>query len=58
MLKLRSKELLPEIVPRLLTTPMPRPHINALGTIAEVTGGSLHFLASKILPVLTEELVS
>ena len=36
---------------------MPRAHINALGTIAEVTGSSLHTLAAKILPVLTGELV-
>ena len=36
---------------------MPRAHINALGTIAEVTGSSLHLLAGKILPVLTGELV-
>jgi len=56
VLRSRGRELLPVVVPRFLVSPMSHSHAHALGTIAEVTGDSIHHMLHKILPVLASEL--
>ena len=56
ILSIRSKELLPYIVPRLIKTPISINHAHALAGIAEVTGTTLHMHFHTIIPTLIIEL--
>eukprot|EP00547_Thalassionema_nitzschioides_P012180 CAMPEP_0194261726 /NCGR_PEP_ID=MMETSP0158-20130606/46175_1 /TAXON_ID=33649 /ORGANISM="Thalassionema nitzschioides, Strain L26-B" /LENGTH=3020 /DNA_ID=CAMNT_0039001857 /DNA_START=53 /DNA_END=9111 /DNA_ORIENTATION=- len=57
ILKLRSRELLPYIIPRLLSTkPITISHANALTGIAEVTGATLHAHFHTIIPAVITSL--
>lgn len=58
ILSIRSKELLPYLVPRLMTKPITKNHASALGQIASVTGDTLHTHFSTIIPGLLTELAS
>jgi len=58
ILSIRSKELLPYLVPRLMTKPITKNHAGALGQIASVTGDTLHMHFSTIVPGLLNELAS
>jgi len=52
----RSRELLPYIIPRLIQRPMSTNHAQILGGVARVTGSTLHYHFSSIIPVLIGEL--
>lgn len=57
ILKLRSRELLPYIIPRLISSkPMTISHANALSSIAEVTGATLHAHFHNIIPAVITSL--
>jgi HEAT repeat protein len=58
ILSIRSRELLPYIIPRLITMPISETHANALGSIAAVTGATIHMHFSSIVPNIITELAS
>jgi hypothetical protein len=58
ILSIRSRELLPFIIPRLITLPMSETHANALGSIAAVTGATISMQFSLIVPSIISELAS
>jgi HEAT repeat protein len=58
ILSIRSRELLPYIIPRLIKVPISETHANALGSIAAVTGATIHMHFSSILPSIITELGS
>ncbi len=58
ILKIRSRDLLPYLIPRLLQKPITEAHANALGSIAQVTGSTIATFFSTILPSLLSELAS
>jgi hypothetical protein len=55
ILKLRSRELLPVVLPPLLKRPMPLAHIQAIGTIAASCGRDVHHVAHKLIPPMVRE---
>jgi hypothetical protein len=58
ILSIRSKELLPYIIPRLIEAPITSNHAKALGSIAGVTGGTIHFHFNSIIPALMNDLAN
>ena len=56
ILGIRSKELLPYIIPRLIKAPISINHARALAGIAAVTGTTLHMHFHSIIPALITEL--
>lgn len=57
ILSIRSKELLPYLIARLVKTrPISRNQASALGSIFTVTGGSIHSFFGTIIPTLLSEL--
>ena len=57
ILSIRSKELLPYLVSRLVKSrPITRNQASALGSICTVTGGSIHAFFGTIVPALLSEL--
>lgn len=56
ILSVRSRELLPYIVPRLIQRPFTTDHAEALAGVALVTGSTLFFHFSSIIPALLTEL--
>ncbi len=58
ILGVRSRELLPYIIPRLIKTPLSVSHADALGSISRATGGTIHLHFSSIIPTLISELAS
>jgi hypothetical protein len=58
ILRVRSRELLPYILPRLIKAPISQNHATALAGIAAVTGGTLYMHFSAIIPALISELGS
>lgn len=56
ILSIRSKELLPYLIPRLLRRPMTKNQAKALGSICTVTGGSIFTYFSTIIPTFLDEL--
>jgi hypothetical protein len=58
ILSIRSRELLPYIIPRLIQAPITETHANALASIAAVTGATIYMHFSTIVPSLITELSS
>jgi len=58
ILSIRSKELLPYIIPRLIQQPMTISHAKAISSIATVTSESLYFHFNSIIPALLTDLAS
>eukprot|EP00536_Pseudo-nitzschia_multiseries_P003235 jgi/Psemu1/185424/e_gw1.48.135.1 len=58
ILSIRSKELLPYIIPRLIQQPMTICHAKAIASIATVTSETLYMHFSTIIPALMEDLSS
>ncbi|CAM9654236.1 unnamed protein product, partial [Hapterophycus canaliculatus] len=56
VLQLRPRDLLPYLVPRLISAPISTAHARALGAVAEVTGGSIHSHLAVIVPAVVAEL--
>jgi len=56
ILGVRSRELLPYIIPRLLKTPLTISHADALGSISGATSGTIHMHFNSIIPTLIVEL--
>jgi hypothetical protein len=56
ILNVRSRELLPYIIPRLIQRPFTIDHAKALGGVASVTGSTLFFHFSAIIPSVLGEL--
>jgi len=56
ILSLRSKDLLPYIVPRLIQKPVSKSHADALAGISKVTGETIFYHFHAIVPVLLGEL--
>ena len=53
VLKLKSKELLPMLIPKLLVHPITRTNAIVLENICEVTGGTIHFHFGRIVAEIT-----
>jgi len=58
ILSIRSKELLPYIIPRLIQQPMTISHAKAISSIATVTSDTLHGHFNTIIPALLTDLAS
>lgn len=58
IMRVRSKDLLPYVVPKLLQKPVTTNHAEALSGIAKVTGDTIHQLFHSIIPVYLGELAS
>ena len=58
ILSIRSRELLPYLIPRLMATPITLHHAKALSGIAKVTGSTIYHHFSTILPALLKDLSS
>ena len=58
ILAIRSRELLPYIIPRLIARPMTKNHGEALAAVAHVTGSTIHMHFHAIIPALISELGS
>lgn len=58
ILSIRSKELLPYIIPRLIQEPMTVCHAKAIASIATVTSDTLYFHFNTIIPALLSDLSS
>ena len=58
ILSVRSKELLPYIIPRVLKAPMSISHADALGSISAATSQTIHMHFNSIIPTLIMELSS
>jgi HEAT repeat protein len=56
ILSIRSKELLPYIIPRLIQQPITENHAKALSSIATVTRGTLYMHFRTIIPALLSDL--
>jgi HEAT repeat protein len=56
ILSMRSRELLPYIIPRLVTRPISVNHARALAGVAEVAGATIHYHFGTIIPALLGEL--
>jgi HEAT repeat protein len=56
ILSIRSKELLPYLIPRLLRRPITKNQATALGSICTVTGSSIFSYFSTIVPTFLDEL--
>jgi hypothetical protein len=56
ILGVRSRELLPYIIPRLIKRPITTNQAEVLAGIARVTGSTIHFHFSAIIPALIYEL--
>lgn len=56
ILSVRSRELLPYIIPRLIQTPLTLDHVVALSRVASVTGESLYHHFRSIIPILIDEM--
>lgn len=56
VLQLRPRDLLPYLIPKLVTIPISVAHSRALGAVAEVTGGSIHAHLASIIPAVVAEL--
>jgi HEAT repeat protein len=58
ILSVRSKELLPILIPRMLRKPITKNQAFGLGSICAVTGTSIHTFFSSIIPSLLTEIAS
>jgi hypothetical protein len=58
ILSIRSRELLPYIIPRLIQKPITLHHAQALSGIAEVTGATLYYHFNAIIPPLLNDLAN
>jgi len=58
ILGVRSRELLPYIIPRLIKLPLTMSHADALASISGATGGTIHLHFSSVIPTLITELAS
>jgi len=56
ILNIRSKELLPYIIPRLVQQPITISHAKAISSIATVTSETLHMHSNTIIPALMTDL--
>ncbi len=56
VLQLRPRDLLPYLIPKLVSVPISVAHARALGAVAEVTGGSIHSHLAVIVPAVVSEL--
>mmetsp|Transcript_15448 Transcript_15448/g.38424 ORF Transcript_15448/g.38424 Transcript_15448/m.38424 type:complete len:657 (+) Transcript_15448:4088-6058(+) len=56
ILSIRSRELLPYIIPRLIQKPITLHHAEALSAIAKVTGPTLYYHFNTIIPALLNDL--
>jgi hypothetical protein len=58
IMSVRSRDILPYVVPRLLQKPVTKSHANALTGIARVTGETISYHFPSIIPVLLGELAN
>jgi hypothetical protein len=56
VLRLRPRELLPYLLPKLLALPISTAHARALSAVAQVTGHSVHMHLKQILPAIVGQL--
>lgn len=57
ILVLRSREVMPFLLPKLTASPMSAFNARALAVVAEATGGVLHHYVNQLLPALFSEVV-
>eukprot|EP00980_Cylindrotheca_fusiformis_P009505 scaffold2077_cov119-Cylindrotheca_fusiformis.AAC.8 len=58
ILSIRSRELLPYIIPRLVELPMTSNHAKALSSIADVTGDTMFYHFKTIIPAFITDLAN
>ncbi|RHY34936.1 hypothetical protein DYB32_000549 [Aphanomyces invadans] len=58
VLRVKSREVLPYLIPRLLTTPLTQAHVRAIAHIATVSGHVIHYHIDRIMGVLFTEYVT
>ena len=58
ILSVRSKELLPILIPRMLRTPITKNQASGLSSICAVTGESIHLFFSSMIPSLLTEIAT
>ncbi|KAH9095800.1 hypothetical protein LEN26_017701 [Aphanomyces euteiches] len=58
MVTVKSREVLPYLIPRLLTTPLTHAHVQAIARIAAVSGSVIHYHIDRIMSVLFAEYVN
>jgi HEAT repeats/HEAT repeat len=58
IMRVRSRDLLPYVVPRLLQKPVTKSHAEALSGIAKVTGETIHYHFHSIIPAYMNELAN
>ena len=58
MIKMKSKQVLPFLLPKLLESPMGSFQAKALTAVCEVSGSILHYNLREIMPSLIREIVS
>jgi len=58
ILSVRSRELLPYLIPKLLSKPLTQSNIAALGSVAKVTPNTIYSFFGSIIPTLILELAS
>jgi hypothetical protein len=56
ILSVRSRELLPYVIPRLIARPITTSHAKVLAGVAQVTGSTIHYHFTSIIPALLGEL--
>lgn len=56
IMRVRSKDLLPYVVPRLLSKPVTKGHADALSQIGAVTGGTIYLHFHSIIPCMLGQL--
>lgn len=57
ILRVKSKEVLPYLIPRLLTTPVTLPAVRAISRVAQATRAVIHFHLEKILLTLVPQYI-
>jgi len=58
ILSIRSKEILPYIIPRLIESPITPNHARALASVASVTGDTIYYHFKSIIPALILDLAN
>ena len=58
ILSVRSRELLPYLIPKLLSKPLTQSNIDALGSVAKVTPNTIYAFFGSIIPTLLTALAS
>lgn len=57
ILRVKSREVLPYLIPRLLTTPLTKASVRAMSRVAQATGTVIHFQVERVFAVFISQYV-